>query len=359
MRSPGPVRRAARVLLAALLVLHQPAMAAVIVVDGTCTLVDAITAANNDSATGSCPAGSGADEIQLTVDVTLTAVDNTTDGSNGLPSITSDVTIEGVGVSPPRAIARDLAAPDFRIFHVETSGTLGLESVAVSNGRAFGGAPQVPPRMGGGIFNRGQLALTNSTLSENSAELGGGGINNYGSVTLANSTLTDSLANSWGGGIRSLLGTVTLTNSTVSGNSSTGNYGGGGIYNYAYGTVTLNGSLVGHSPSGGNCGGAAPVTDGGSNLADDATCGTIPDTLSGLDPALAANGGPTMTHALLAGSNAIDLGGSCGLATDQRLFLRNDGSCDSGSFEFGALPAAIFADGFESGDTSAWSVTVP
>ncbi len=62
---------------------------------------------------------------------------------------------------------------------------------------------------------------------------------------------------------------------------------------------------------------------------------------------------------MLAGSNAIDLVVNCGLATDQRLFPRNDGSCDSGSFEFGAVPAEIFADGFESGDTSAWSSQVP
>ncbi len=77
---------------------------------------------------------------------------------------------------------------------------------------------------------------------------------------------------------------------------------------------------------------------------------------------LADNGGPTLTHALLAGSNAIDLAGACGLATDQRLALRDDGSCDSGSLEFGAIPSPvnlILADGFESGDTSVWSSQVP
>ena len=53
------------------------------------------------------------------------------------------------------------------------------------------------------------------------------------------------------------------------------------------------------------------------------------------------------------------LAGDCGLATDQRLASRDDGSCDSGSFEFGAVPGEIFTDGFESGDTSAWSSQVP
>src|SRR5437867_12137564 len=53
--------------VALLLALGQgPALAAVIDVDGTtCTLADAITAANTDAAAGGCPAGSGADTIEL------------------------------------------------------------------------------------------------------------------------------------------------------------------------------------------------------------------------------------------------------------------------------------------------------
>ena len=44
---------------------QSPALAATIPVGGSCTLVNAITAANTDSATGGCPAGSGADTIVL------------------------------------------------------------------------------------------------------------------------------------------------------------------------------------------------------------------------------------------------------------------------------------------------------
>jgi len=48
----------------ALTLAHSPAQAAAITADGTtCTLVDAITAANTDTAKGGCPAGSGADTI--------------------------------------------------------------------------------------------------------------------------------------------------------------------------------------------------------------------------------------------------------------------------------------------------------
>jgi hypothetical protein len=442
-----------RVLLIALVIVQPPVTAAVIVVDGvTCTLVDAITAANSDSATDGCSAGSGADEIQLTVDVTLTEVDNTTDGSNGLPSITSDVTIEGIGGSLPRAIVRDLAAPDFRIFDVASSGTLWLKSVSVRNGSSIGGFPQ---GAGGGIRNLGVLTLTTSEVSDNSANRhggaifngehggnatvtlinstvsgntsgpnpdspgssGGGGIYNYfgtvtltnskisgntnhgrwgggisnsfGTVTLADSTVSGNSANS-GGGIWDDSGTVTLTNSTLSGNSAkfgggiysydgtvnlinstvSGNsandgggiytyYGtvnltnstvsgnsansGGGICNY-FGTVTLTGSLVANSLTGGNCGCSESITDSGDNLADDDTCSTIPDTLTGLDPVLADNGGPTQTHALLTGSSAIDLAGTCDLATDQRGALRPGGSCDSGAFEFIACPDLVLSN---------------
>ena len=49
---------------------QQPVQAGTIAVTSTCTLVDAITAANTDTATGGCPAGSGADTIVLPKDST-------------------------------------------------------------------------------------------------------------------------------------------------------------------------------------------------------------------------------------------------------------------------------------------------
>ena len=55
-------------------------------VNGTCSLADAITAANTDTATNGCTAGSGADTITLCVNITL---------DDYLPDITSEITIEG------------------------------------------------------------------------------------------------------------------------------------------------------------------------------------------------------------------------------------------------------------------------
>jgi hypothetical protein len=84
-----------------------------------------------------------------------------------------------------------------------------------------------------------------------------------------------------------------------------------------------------------------PVTliSGGHNIVQDATCNPDPSDLilgdAGLGP-LADNGGPTWTHALLAGSPALDAADdSVCPSTDQRGVARPQGSnCDIGAFEF-------------------------
>ena len=76
-------------LSAILMVAPVPAVyAASITVNSTCSLADAITTANTDRAKGGCPAGSGADTITLSANITLDAA---------LPYIRSDITIEGGG----------------------------------------------------------------------------------------------------------------------------------------------------------------------------------------------------------------------------------------------------------------------
>src|SRR5207302_10186166 len=104
--------------------------------------------------------------------------------------------------------------------------------------------PQCPPNevvftsneaeKGGGIYNeRGSLTLTNSTVSGNTAApsrhnssvntYGGGGIyNELGSLTLNNSTVSDNKGLGKGGGIDNEEGVLTLTDSTVSDNETTG-----------------------------------------------------------------------------------------------------------------------------------------
>jgi hypothetical protein len=148
-------------------------LAATIGVGGGCTLVDAITAANTDTVTGGCSAGSGADILILPRSTqTLTAVNNNTNGPTGLPVIISELTIEGNGST----ITRD-SALEFRILAVGATGNLTLQNTRVSGGAATEGRGE-----GGGIDNAGILALRNVEVERNTAYLGGG-IDNSGSLT--------------------------------------------------------------------------------------------------------------------------------------------------------------------------------
>jgi hypothetical protein len=167
---------------------------------------------------------------------------------------------------------------------------------------------------GGGIGNFGTLTLTKSTVSGNSATIGfGGGIVNVGTLIVTNSTISGNSAVAlYGGGIMNL-GTLAVTNSTVSGNSTHAH--GGGIGNF--GALTAKNTLVANSVSGGNCyndSNLGTFTSQGNNLSDDASClgfftsiGDMNSTAAGLDPnGLKDNGGPTQTIALLPASAAVD-----------------------------------------------------
>jgi uncharacterized protein YgiM (DUF1202 family) len=183
------------------------------------------------------------------------------------------------------------------------------------------------------------VTIANSTLSGNTAPGGyGGGILNKGSgtVTLTNSTLSGNSANLGGdgGGIANLGATVTLTNSTLSGNSANN---GGSIFNDG-GTVTLQNALLGKGVTGANCYGGGTISGNGAayNLANDASCGVNVTQVASLGlGTLGANGGPTLTIPLLVGSPAVDaaLAADCP-ADDQRGVARPIGAgCDIGAFE--------------------------
>ncbi len=356
-----PLQLAARLVLVTLLFLSPSALTATILIDPSvnCTLINAINAANSDAAVEGCPAGAGADTIRLTGDVVLIAQNN---GTNGLPVITSDITIDGRGFT----IERDSPA-SFRIFEVAAGGALTLDQVTVSGGSTL---------VGGGIRSSGSLTLINSTVSHNMADAGGGiecgtgcslemigstvaynttdpsggqfggGISaSVADVTLINSTVSNNSGATFGAGISATQSSVTLRNTTVAFNHSV--FDGGGIHSDAGTELTVidsllfgntAGSFPGLPPLGGDCStfGTGLVIDGGGNLGNDGTCPIAGSSLLvGVDPQLADNGGPTQTHALLAGSTAIGHAGSSCLATDQRSAPRDIAGCDSGAVEFG------------------------
>lgn len=196
---------------------------------------------------------------------------------------------------------------------------------------------------GGNLFVAGdQVLIKNSTIADNESFYGdGGGIMSWSdSFQFINSTISGNTSNSVGGGLH-VGGTVTITNSTISGNDAVGE--GDGIYLAENSTLTLINTILTNHPDD-DCAIYGTVT-GENNLIDSPSCGAEPNfrlqAVSNFDPNLADNGGPTWTHALLPGSNAMDAI-DCDNApeTDQRGLPRpqdgdGDGSfmCDIGSFE--------------------------
>ena len=173
---------------------------------------------------------------------TLTAENNSTDGSNGLPSITSPLTIGGDG-SGNTVIERAATAPQFRVFHVAQSGLLNLEDLTVRGGHWGGGVAFG----GGGILNRGTLVITHCAVTDNfsstGSSSGGGGIASLGRLFIAGSTVANNTAvQSQGGGIFSPAA-VTVINSTIRGNRSEAGGGGIAISNTA-GSATIIGTTI-------------------------------------------------------------------------------------------------------------------
>jgi uncharacterized repeat protein (TIGR01451 family) len=252
---------------------------------------------------------------------------------------------------------------------------------------------------GGGVLGSfSDLTIEDSEIADNSANdsrWGGGGLLlQGGSLTLRGSTFagnsaSDALGNGSvvhpaldesGGAALSLRGAeADIENSTISGNTANQTLlGAGGILAVYSNVQVAHATLVGnqsqrtslpavgatlarwdnHRPEaklrlshslvsgpGQQCS-AVGAIEGESNLIDDASCGVDAGALgavSGLDPTLAENGGPTRTHRLLAGSNALDAGpttclGTSGqpLAVDQRGESRPQfGGCDLGAVEIG------------------------
>ena len=221
--------------------LSSPAWAATIVVDetaddnplvdnGSCSLREAIIAANTDAAVDSCIAGdAGADTITLPAGTYTLSIGGTGEdlAATGDLDINTDLTINGAGAATTTINGGALD----RVFHVAGGATVEINNVTITNGNVTG--------EGGGILNDAVLTLTDTTVSGNTSDDRGGGISNWdfdSTLTLTNSTISGNTASSEGGGIFNYNGTLTLTNSTISDNTATLN-GGGIMSGAAVGSV--------------------------------------------------------------------------------------------------------------------------
>ena len=337
--------------------------------DNECTLREAIISANTNplAPTSGCVAGDpGADTITFANNNTYTLAIAGGGETAGDLDITEELTITGNGQANTILDGNQLD----RVLDIHNEATVTIEQLTIQNGSTGGD--------GGGIRNGtsqasgGSLTLRAVTLTGNTATGGssdGGGL--YSStrgqtLTIENSTVSGNMAGREGGGVKSTArrSTVRLTNSTVSGNTAEI---GGGVYSYANNSVAalvrslvvgntapMSGAEVYHirdedddvlTVDANNVLGHGGLTRGQAFHGFNPGASDVDATSDGqnialsdiLDPTLADNGGPTLTHALVANSPAIDRV-ACGLTEDQRGYLRDDGLCDSGAFEYGAVP---------------------
>ena len=199
----------------------------------------------------------------------------TIDGS----SLSSPITINGS--SPNRvflvdfgvqAVLNDLIITNGSVAAdgggIDNAGTLTLSNSTVSNNQSTG-VNFSSPYGGGGVANEatGVLTITATTITGNSAADTGGGVLNVGSMTVQNSTISNNtnLANGFGpGGIDLEGGFATIQNTTVTGNQSISSDSGGGIGVYIgdfsnSDTASISDSTISGNTSSGSSGGGLDV----------------------------------------------------------------------------------------------------
>ena len=226
----------------------QSSHAATIYVDNnTCSLSNAIIAANMDTSSKGCIAGDGSDVIELPADSNITL-------NSALPTIETSITINANGST----IERSNDSIDFSIFRA-TDGEFILNDAIISNGRSYGGGkggglyckPTIDrssckvfrsaftgnkATTGGAIYMRTSVfrnnyhSIVDTSFENNHASKGGAAyiLNYYGGrpVVISNSTFTNNSAFNDGGALylygyyTNVRPVATVTNSTLSGNNA-------------------------------------------------------------------------------------------------------------------------------------------
>ncbi|MFW5691000.1 MAG: Ig-like domain-containing protein [Chloroflexota bacterium] len=199
---------------------------------------------------------------------------------------------------------------------------------------------------GGGIFaaSGSAVEIQNSLIANNSAveDNGGGIFANDATFTVINSTFFDNSAGNRGGHLFNSAGTTTLRHVTLS--AGTAPLGGAAVDSFGPNAQTVLQNTLFFANDSSEClGNTSGITINGVSLSDQ-TNACANGTATSVATALADNGGPNQTLALLTGSSAIDAGAAdfCPLL-DQRGAAR-DAACDAGAYEFtAAAPTVSFS----------------
>ena len=369
-------------------------------IDGSVSLREAILAIN---------AGPGGDTINLGVGTyTLSRLGAGEDlASTGDLDILKSVSIYGVSSSQTIIDGSLMSAAPDRLFDIQSGATVTINGVTLTRGSGSGGVfintgasltvnnvvfDSNTGNIGGGLQNNGTFTATSTVFRNNSANNGagfdnsstttltdvefisnaagnsGGGFRNSGtatlnrvtftgntanngagiynngaaaSLTLTNTTISGNTADSFGGGL-STARVVAATNVTIAYNTASGGSGtGGGVYTFGgSGNVNLKNSIIANNTAVFGANFNVGLTSSGYNIVGDATTISTPttgdqtSTNPNLDPTLRNNGGFTRTHALLYGSPAINGGTATGAPTTDQRGISRIGLVDIGAYEF-------------------------
>ncbi len=259
---------------------------------------------------------------------------------NGDNNTEIDVTISGVTIRDGNTGSNILGAGSEPGAGIRNRENLTLDQVVVTSNTSFRFGTFFPAdqRNGGGISHSlGTLNLSNSTISGNTAKVSGGIRIASGTAEITNSTFSGNSAQDAGAGVgASGSSTVTVRSSTFTGNranndGSSTEFRGGGLFAESSSTLTLHNSIVAGNFTGtGNQESNIDKTSGATvssssshnligtsslgisngvngNIVGNGSGGVIP-TGTIFNTTLANNGGPTLTHVLVAGSPAIGAG---------------------------------------------------
>jgi hypothetical protein len=239
--------------------------------------------------------------------------------TSGFIDVTKNLTIDGPGASALAVSGNNVSG----VLHVDSGVTASVSGLTIEDANENGGIADY----GAGIRNLGTLTVTDTTLSNNTAELWGGGIYNGGTLTVTGSTLSGNTAD-LGGGIFNGVGTLTVTDSTLSDNT------GGGIDNGDAGTVTVTGCTFSGNGTSGADGSGINQDDGGTVTVTDST---ISGNTGTTDVAATTAGGGiytfggtlTVTDSTISGNSVT--GGGGGMYVDSSILTVTDSTISGNS----------------------------
>src|SRR5262245_15236937 len=264
----------------------------------------------------------------ITVNITaLTVRNGATTKGGGLANVAGGIYNEGT-LTLTRVVVSDSSAELDGGIRNELGALMTLVDCVVTGNKATKMNSAV-----GGIRNDGTMTLMNTTVSNNQTSGPGGGIVNGGQLVMINSTVSGNRADASGGGIFNI-GVMNVFNSTITKNTANANGAvgkGGGVVNVVGNTFTFQDTILAENDLRfifDEC--VGELISQGNNLMrffDETLC-----TVRGSAPILAVpqlgalqnNGGQTPTHAPLPGSPAIDAASVTGCRDNLGAVLATD-----------------------------------